>query len=180
MAAPSATLYRFKVDLSDVDRGVYEALDFRVAQHPSESVPALLTRMIAYVLNYESGLEFSADLSTPDEPAIRLPGSHGKVALWVDIGNPSARRLHKASKASDRLRVYTYKDPENLKREVAGESIHRAEQVEIFSLEVPFLERLGSLLKRDNVWGLVHNEGELLVTIGDDTVMSTLKTHSLV
>ncbi|MES3037442.1 MAG: YaeQ family protein, partial [Bdellovibrionota bacterium] len=50
MALPS-TLYRFKIDLSDIERGVYEQLEFRVAQHPSESLVYLLTRVLAYVLN---------------------------------------------------------------------------------------------------------------------------------
>ena len=36
--ALTATLYHLQVTLSDVDRGVYEALDLRVAQHPSETM----------------------------------------------------------------------------------------------------------------------------------------------
>jgi uncharacterized protein YaeQ len=31
----TATMRRFEVALTDSDRGVYEALDLRVAQHPS-------------------------------------------------------------------------------------------------------------------------------------------------
>jgi uncharacterized protein YaeQ len=51
--ALSATVYHLQVDLSDVDRGVYEALDLRVARHPSETMRYLLTRVIAYCLCYE-------------------------------------------------------------------------------------------------------------------------------
>ena len=29
-----ATMYRLKIELSDVDRGVYESLDLRLARHP--------------------------------------------------------------------------------------------------------------------------------------------------
>jgi len=36
--ALGATVHHFKIDLPDVDRGVYEALDLRVAQHPSETM----------------------------------------------------------------------------------------------------------------------------------------------
>jgi YaeQ protein len=35
--ALTATMHHFHVMLSDVDRGVYKALDLRVARHPSES-----------------------------------------------------------------------------------------------------------------------------------------------
>src|ERR1700722_14698215 len=47
-----ATLYRFKLSVSDVDRGVYEDLDFRVPMHPSENAAYLLSRVLAYALNY--------------------------------------------------------------------------------------------------------------------------------
>jgi YaeQ protein len=44
--ALSATIHHFQVTLSDVDRAVYEALDFRVARHPSESARYLTTRHV--------------------------------------------------------------------------------------------------------------------------------------
>lgn len=177
--ALTSTLYRFKVSVSDVDRGFYDTLDLRVAMHPSETEAFMLTRVLAFALNVEEGLEFMAGLSTPDEPAIRRLGEHGKIAKWIDIGNPSVRRIHKASKASDSVRIYTYKDPENIKREAQGEAIHRAERIEIFSLEQRFLDKLASILERDNTWTLIHNEGELLVTAGEENFMCSLVRHSL-
>jgi uncharacterized protein YaeQ len=177
--ALSSTLYRFKLSVSDVDRAFYDTLDLRVAMHPSETEAFMLTRVIAFALNFEDGLEFTTGLSTPDEPAIRLLGEHGNISKWIDIGNPSAKRLHKSSKASDSVRIYTYKDPENIKREAAGEAIHRAEQIEIFSLEQKFLDQLASPLKRDNTWSLIHNEGELIVSADDQNLMSSLTRHSI-
>ena len=148
--------------------------------HPSESEDFLITRVLAYALNLQEGLEFSQGLCVPDEPAMRVLGENGGIALWIDIGNPAAHRLHKAAKASRRVRVYTYKDPENLKREASGERIHRAEEIEIFSLGADFLRELGGALKRDNQWGLIHNEGELTVTFGEDqSALGTLTQHRL-
>ena len=69
--ALTATLYHWKIALSDVERGVYEALDIRLAQHPSESVRYLVTRAIAYALFYEDGIAFSkGGISSTDEPPI--------------------------------------------------------------------------------------------------------------
>jgi len=34
--ALTATMYHLEVALSDVDRGVYEAVDLRLARHPSD------------------------------------------------------------------------------------------------------------------------------------------------
>lgn len=178
MAAPS-TLYRFRLDVSDVERSFYEPIDLRIAMHPSESLPYLLTRVIAYALNQETGLEITPGLCMADEPALFVPSPAGGLAKWIEIGNPSARRLHKAAKAARVVRVYTYKDPEQLKREAASESVYRAGEIEVFALEPSFLESLAGVLKRDNSWALIHDDGELIITAGEETHMGKLVPHRL-
>jgi uncharacterized protein YaeQ len=179
MALPS-TLYRFRLNLSDVDRDVYKELDLRVAMHPSESQPFLLTRIIAYALNEQDGLEFApGGLSDAEIPCISVPGVHGGVALWIEIGNPSARKLHKASKAAERLKVYTYKDPLNLLREIQANKIHDVENIEIYSLGPKFLENLAATLGRDNRWSVIHTDGSLSITVNDVTEQGELVRHSI-
>jgi len=90
--ALSATVYHIQIELSDVDRGVYESLDLRVARHPSESMPYLLTRVIAYALLFEEGIAFSKGLSTTDEPALWVKDLQGNLRVWVELGTPSAER----------------------------------------------------------------------------------------
>jgi uncharacterized protein YaeQ len=178
MSGP-ATLYRFRISVSDIERSFYEDLDFRAAMHPSENEAYLLTRVLAYALNYESGLEFAPGLCTGDEPAIHAPDGRGGIGRWIEIGNPAPRKLHKAAKSSSVVRVYTYKDPENLKREAARETIHRASEIEIFALKESFLAELAALLKRDNSWTLIHDQGELVVTVGDESAIGRLEPHRL-
>ena len=48
--AQSSTIYVVSIDLSDMDRGVYEALELRIARHPSETAAFMLVRMLAYCL----------------------------------------------------------------------------------------------------------------------------------
>ena len=50
--ALSATLYNFETELADIDRGVYRSLALRVARHPSETAEFMLTRLLAYCLEY--------------------------------------------------------------------------------------------------------------------------------
>ena len=178
MANPS-TLYRFKINLSDIDRSVYESLDLRVARHPSETEDFLVTRVLAYALNFVDGLLFSPGLSTPDEPAIKLTDTNGGVRLWIDIGNPTARRLNKASKAAKSVRVYTYKDPENLIREAANERIYNSSEIEIYSLASSLLNPLGQTLARDNCWAIIHNDSELTVSLGEESFTCGLQRHRL-
>ena len=108
--AQTATVFSFEVELAHVDRGVYDSLAFRVAQHPSETEEALLTRVLAYCLEYTDGIQFSSQgLSEPDEPPVSIRDATGALRVWIDIGVPDAARLHKASKAADRVVVYTHK-----------------------------------------------------------------------
>lgn len=112
-------LYRFQMELSNIDQGIYESLNFRTAQHPSETPPYLLTRALAYALSFRPGLEFSPKgLADPEGPALQANGENGTIDLWIEIGNPAIRKLHKASKAARQVVVYTYKNAELLLSEI--------------------------------------------------------------
>jgi uncharacterized protein YaeQ len=178
--ALTATVHRFQIDLSDVDRGVYEALDLRVARHPSESVPFLLTRLLAYALSYEEGLAFSKGLSTADEPAIWKKDPGGRILLWIDVGNPAAERLHKASKAADRVVVFTHHDPRLLQREARTRAIHDVENIEVYAVAPAFLAEIEPHLDRHTKLALVRTGEQLYVTAGEQSIEGTLTRCSLV
>ena len=61
----------------------------------------------------------------------RRPRSDWRDQHWIDIGTPDAARLHKASKAADRVAVYTHKDPTQFLKQLAGEKIHHAQALEL-------------------------------------------------
>lgn len=178
--ALQATVYHLQIELSDVDRGVYEALDLRLGRHPSESMSYLLTRTIAYALLYEEGIAFSkGGLSSTDEPPIAIRDLQGNLRVWIDVGTPSADRLHKASKAAPRVVVFTQHDPRLLAKEAATRAIHKVEQIEVYALEPAFLDQLGALTDRNARWTLLRNDGVLYVTVGDETASTAVTKHAL-
>lgn len=176
--ALTSTLYRFQVDLSDVDRSLYETLEFRAAMHPSESVPFFVTRILAFCLNYQDGLEFSAGISEPDDPAIRVKGLTGQIDLWIDIGNPAAKRIHKASKSVKQVKIYTHKDIRKLVEELKEEKVHNLEELGLYSVDQKFLNGLGATLERDNHWEITMNEGELYVGVGKESFQTHIEAYS--
>ncbi len=178
--ALAATVYRLQIDLSDVDRGVYQALDLRLARHPSESMPYLLTRVIAYCLCHEEGISFSkGGLSDTDEPPVAIRDLQGGLRVWIDVGTPSAERLHKASKACSRVVVFTQHDPALLQKQLRDRNVHRAETIEIYALDPKFLDALAAVTDRNARWALTHTEGTLYVTAGDHNLSSALTRHAL-
>ena len=68
-----------------------------VAQHPSESDAYLVTRILAYALEYAEGVEFSSGLASTDQPPVWQRDPTGRLEAWIDVGTPSATRLHKSS-----------------------------------------------------------------------------------
>ena len=169
--ALTATIYTFDLDISDVDRGVYERIALKAARHPSETEEYLVTRVLAYALEWTEGIAFSkGGVSGPDEPAIAVRDLTGAMRAWIDIGAPDASRLHKASKASPRVAVYTHRDPSTLQRALAGERIHRAESLELYAVDRDLVAALAERLDRRMSIGLSVTDRHLFVTVGGETL----------
>lgn len=174
--AQAATIHRFRIELSHVDRGVYESLDLRVARHPSEGLAFMLTRVLAHCVLFEEGLDWGrGGVSSTDEPALWLRDPTGRVLLWVEVGVPSAERVHKAQKAADRVAVFAHKDPAPLHRDAKKHPVHRADDVELYPLDVALLASLADHVGRNNEWTVLINDGQLFVSVGDDTVSAELQ-----
>lgn len=178
--ALTATMHHVEVALSDVDRGVYETLDLRVAQHPSETMRFLVTRVLAYCLSYEEGIAFSkGGLSSTDEAPIAVRDPTGLLLAWIDVGVPSAERLHKASKAARRVAVFTT-EVGNLRRTVLGQKIHRAEDVDVWPIDVAFVEALVAKMARNTTLDLTRNDGQLYVVVDGTTLETSIVRATLV
>ena len=177
--AIAATIYNVDIELADSDRRVYESLALRVARHPSESEEYLVARVLAYAMEFTDGIAFSRGVSEPDEPAILVRDLTGAIRSWIEIGAPDAARLHKAAKAAPRVAVYTHRDPAQLLRNLAGERIHRAAEVELYAIDRPFIQQLAARLDRRMAFSLSINDRELYLSIGDDTLTGAVIRHPL-
>jgi uncharacterized protein YaeQ len=173
--ALGATIYTFDIELADADRAVYESLSLRVAQHPSETPDYLVTRVLAYCLEYAEGIGFSKGLSDPDEPAIWVRDLTGALQVWVDIGLPEPERLHRACKAAPRVAVYTHKDPSQWTARIAEAKIHRVDELEVFAFERIWLTSVVAKLERRMKLSLARSEAEIYLTMDrGDTFQTAL------
>ena len=175
----TATIYTFEIQLAHVDRGVYETLALRVARHPSESEEYLVTRVLAYALEYTEGVAFSKGLAEPDEPAIAVRDLTGVLRAWIEVGVPDAARLHKASKAAPRVVVYTHKDPAQLLRQLEGERIHRVEALELYAIDRELVAALVARLNRRMVFDILVSDAHLHVTMGEETLSGAVEACSI-
>jgi uncharacterized protein YaeQ len=177
--ALGATIHVFNVRLSHVDRGVYETLELRLARHPSESAEYLVTRLLAYCLEYTEGIVFSKGLSDPDEPAIVVRDLTGALRGWIEIGAPEAARLHKAAKAAESVAVYPTRDASPWLARLGGERIHRADQIAVQVIDAALVAQLSARLERRMEFDLSVSEGMLYLSIGEETLTGGVRRLNL-
>jgi uncharacterized protein YaeQ len=170
--AIGATVHTFAVQLADVDRGVYEELALRVARHPSETDAFMLTRVLAYCLEYEEGIAFSEGIAATDEPAVSVRDLTGRLVAWIEVGAPDAPRLHTGSLQAERVAVYTQRDPAKLLPLWAGKKIHRGGEIRLHSFDPGFLDGATRRLERRNTMTLSVTERHLYLELNGETFES--------
>lgn len=136
--------------------------------------------MLAYSLEFTKGIEFSrGGISEPEDPPIAVRDLTGAYRSWIEVGSPDAARLHKASKASPRVAVYSHRDPGQWLDRISGARIHRAEAIELYALDRGLIDQLTTRLDRRMSFSLSVSEREVYVSLGSETVSGLVTRHAL-
>jgi len=177
--AIGSTMLVFSVQLADVDRGVYEDFTLRVARHPSETEAFMVTRILAYCLEYRDGIEFGGGVSTAEDPAVLVRDLTGAVTAWIEVGSPDASRVHAGSKLAEYAAVYTHRDPAKLRASWEGKTIHRSDELVLRSFDSKFITAATSALDRRNQLSVSVTEGTLYVELNGESFETVVHTHEL-
>ena len=103
-----------------------------------------------------------------------------KLQAWIDVGAPSARRLHKATKAARRVALFTHVERSLLLAEADSAPIHRREEIEVWRLEPAFLDPICERLDRKLEWSLTRSDGTLYLGLGGQTFETPLLCTRLI
>ena len=177
--ALTATLHQFTIELADVDRGVYETLELRVARQPSETVAFMVTRVLAYCLEYEEGIALTEGVASGDEPAVLVRDLTGRVTHWIEVGMPDASRVHRGRKLAGRAAVYTHRHVRHVLSQLDGGRVHRAAEVPVYSFDEGFVERLAECIDRRTDLVLSVTDRQLFVSTGARTLTTAVHTHRI-
>ncbi|WP_045256933.1 YaeQ family protein [Microbacterium hydrocarbonoxydans] len=177
--AIGSTMYTFDVQLADTDRGVYEDYALRVAQHPSETDAYMLTRLLAYGLEYAEGIAFGGTVSSTEEPAVLVRDLTGLITAWIEVGAPDAERLHYGSRIAERTVVYTHRDPAKVMAPWADKRIHRSSEIRVYSFDPGFIDSAAALLDRRNTITMTVTEGTLYLDLNGTSLTTAVHEHEL-
>jgi len=173
--ALTSTIYNFSITLSDVDRSVYESFVLRVAKHPTENDDYMLARVLAYCLEYREGIALAKALEDSNEPAVWAHDYTGHCTLWVEVGMPDADKLHRASKSADRVAIYTHRDPDMLRRNLAGKTIYRADDIPLIAFDRALMAQLAAMLDRRMSLDISVTERHLYISIGNTMIETVVE-----
>jgi len=158
------TIYKFTISVSDLNREYYDTLNLTVAQHPSETLERMMARVMAFCLNAQEALVFTKGLSEPDEPDIWAHTLDDQLLLWIDVGEPAAERIKKATRLTKDVKVYSF----NSKSDSWWSQVEKQFNplaAQVFQFEWENIKTLGSFVERTM---------ELSVTItGDSAFVAT-------
>ncbi|MBV9496126.1 MAG: YaeQ family protein [Acidobacteria bacterium] len=177
--ALTATIYNFSTQLSDIDRGVYETFDVRMAKQPSETIEFMLTRFLAYCLEYTEGIELTEGVAAGDLPAVLVRDLTGRVTAWIEVGAPDAERLHRGSKLAGRAAVYTHRNIRQVLSELSARKVHGGEDIPIYAFEPRFIEEVAATLDRRVDVSVSVTERQLYLDVNDKHFETTIAEHRL-
>jgi uncharacterized protein YaeQ len=174
MALPS-TVYRATVQLSDLDRQVYQQLQTTIVKHPSETQERLVARLLAYALCFEDELSFSKGVGSGDEPDLWSKGADGRVRLWIEVGLPDPDRLVKSCRHVERAVLFACGPTQSRWLTQHLPKLSTSKNLSVIGLDFKFLGSLVENLQRAINWSLTVTEGTLYLTVGDETLESALQ-----
>ncbi|MBW8762760.1 MAG: YaeQ family protein [Microbacterium sp.] len=166
--AIGSTMYTFDVQLADTDRGVY-----------AETDAYMLTRVLAYGLEYTEGIAFGGSVSSTEEPAVLVRDLTGLITAWIEVGAPDAERLHYGSRIAERTVVYTHRDPAKVMALWVDKRIHRASEIRVYSFDPGFIDSAVPALERRNTLTITITEQTLYLSLNGVTLSTAVHEHEL-
>ena len=173
MALP-ATVYQARIELSDIDRSLYEPLQVTVARHPSETAERLVARLLAYALFFETDLTFTRGIGAGDEPDLWIKGPDGRVLLWIEVGLPDPERLVKASRHTERLALLAVGSSLSRWHDQHGAKLAGIPNLTFLGIDHQFISQLVDRLQRSITWALTITEGTLFLTADGETLTTDI------
>ncbi|WP_220814443.1 YaeQ family protein [Pseudomonas paralcaligenes] len=161
--ALQATPYKVELNLTDLDRNVYENLRFTVARHPSETEERLAVRLIAYALWYHEQLAFGRGLSDVDEPALWEKSLDDRVLHWIEVGQPDAERITWCSRRTEKFSLMAYGNLRVWQSKVL-DGVRGLKNINVVGVDQEALENLARDLPRSLSWSVMISDGLLYVT----------------
>ena len=169
------TIYKLHLNISDLNRGYYDAINLTIALHPSEKVERMMARIVAYALNAQENLSLTKGLSVVEEPDIWLKTLDDQVKLWIDIGEPSADRIKKSSRLASEVRVYSFNSKSDTWWEQGKSQFQVFKNVKFYQFNWQHIQELSQMVERNMDWSMSISDDTIYVSTENETFELQIK-----
>ncbi|ELP5727729.1 YaeQ family protein [Vibrio vulnificus] len=156
------TIYKFRINLTDMNRDHFETISLTTALHPSEKVDRLAARLLAFCLNAEEGLTFTKGLSTIEEPDIWKKQLDDSIAIWIDVGEPDADRIKKAARQAKQVSIYSFNSKSAVWWE-KNKGKYQQLKASVFQFSPEAIEQLAEKLQRGSSLSVMISGNSLFI-----------------
>lgn len=141
------TIYKLKIALTDLNRNYYDTLNLTIAQHPSETLERMMVRILVFCINAQESLAFTKGLSAAEEPDLWAHTLDGRIALWIDVGEPAPDRIKKAARLAQTVKVYSFNSKSDVWWKQEQEKLNKL-TASIFQFQWQNIQELAKLVQR--------------------------------
>lgn len=169
--AQGATIFKAVVDISDVRRHYYAQHRLTLARHPSETDQRLMLRLLAFALFASEGLQFCRGISNDDEPDLWRKNLSGEIELWIELGQPSEKRLRRALGLAQQVVILNY----------GGREVQQWQQQQAAILETEPKLNVLEISSEDSraLAGLAERNLSCQITLDEDSTWVSTAAQSL-
>ena len=106
--ALKSTIFKFDLQIADLDRNYFQTHALTIARHPSETDERMMMRVLAFALHADEALLFGKGLAAEDEPDLWARDLTGAITHWIEVGLPDERKIRRACGRSTQVLALTY------------------------------------------------------------------------
>lgn len=158
--AKGSRILRLSLEISDLDRHVYETLNLTLDLHPSESLQRLTSRLLAMALNYQPGLAFGRGISTAEDATLWLRDEQERVLQWIEVGQVDPQRMQKICRRAELAKLYTFSTQAPRWWQQHGQEFLGLSNLEVYYLDADLIEAVSQHLDGRPKLQLITQEGE--------------------
>lgn len=174
--AIKSTVFKLNLTISDINRGYYADHVLTLARHPSETDVRMMLRIAAFALNAHERLVFTKGLSDMDEPDMWQKSLTGDIEHWIELGQPTDKRIRQACGKSEHVSIYSYQRGSiNVWYEGIKTSLERFKHLRVFQFVVADESQVARLMERSMTLNCLIEDQQLMFSNDVDSLSIEVK-----
>ncbi|NDC61875.1 MAG: YaeQ family protein [Betaproteobacteria bacterium] len=171
--AIKSIVYKANLQIADIDHNYYADHALTLARHPSETDERMMVRLSALSLNAhqlldmcqgDAVLAFGAGLSDPDDPDVALTDFTGRKRLWIEVGQPEEKPLHRACSQADHVVVYAFHHAAEVWWNGMANKLLRMEKLKVVRIPFQAAHDMAAMAERSMQLQVTVQEGAVSIS----------------